>query len=238
MSELEGIPDLPHDFSGVVRLFPLPNLVLFPGVMQPLHIFEPRYCEMLAEALEDDSLITMSLLKPGWQKHYDDRPALEDVLCIGRVVSQARDEQGRYNILLLGTRRAKLLRELPPTRPFRRAEVTLLSDIYPAAGASRRGQLQRRLIDGFRRFMPHTPSLQEHFDQLLSSQIPLGLLTDIMAFTLRLGMPFKQQMLAECNVDRRAERLLKQLQSLDLAGDAAPSEPVAEREFPPLFSDN
>ena len=62
---------LPTDFDGIVRLFPLPNLVMFPHVIQALHIFEPRYCEMLSEALESDHLITMAVLEPGWESHYE-----------------------------------------------------------------------------------------------------------------------------------------------------------------------
>ena len=54
------------DFAGTARLFPLPNLVLFPHVMQPLHIFEPRYRQMTADALAGDRLIAVVLLKPGW----------------------------------------------------------------------------------------------------------------------------------------------------------------------------
>ncbi len=53
-----------EDFAGKVRVFPLPNLVLFPHVMQPLHIFEPRYRELLEDALAGDRLITMALLDP------------------------------------------------------------------------------------------------------------------------------------------------------------------------------
>ena len=62
-------PELQFDastFSGVARLFPLPNLVLYPHVMQPLHIFEERYREMLEDAIADDGLIAMALLEPGW----------------------------------------------------------------------------------------------------------------------------------------------------------------------------
>ena len=59
MHNLEDVTRLPDDFDGRVRLFPLPDLVVFPHSMQPLHIFEPRYCEMLAESLESDSLIAL-----------------------------------------------------------------------------------------------------------------------------------------------------------------------------------
>ena len=65
-----------ESFSGTARLFPLPNLVLFPHVMQPLHIFEPRYRSMLEDALASDGLIAMALLAPGWENDYEGRPNL------------------------------------------------------------------------------------------------------------------------------------------------------------------
>jgi Lon protease-like protein len=71
-------------FGGSVRLFPLPNLVLFPHVMQPLHIFEPRYRQMTAEALQDDRFIAMVLLKPGWEAEYAGQPAIHDIACLGK----------------------------------------------------------------------------------------------------------------------------------------------------------
>jgi Lon protease-like protein len=78
---------LPADFDGTVRLFPLPNLIMFPHVVQALHIFEPRYCEMLSEALESDHLITMAVLEPGWETHFELHPKLARFVCIGRIVS-------------------------------------------------------------------------------------------------------------------------------------------------------
>jgi Lon protease-like protein len=236
MSQYEPSPVLPKDFHGVVRLFPLPNLVMFPNVMQPLHIFEPRYCEMLEDALRGDKLITMALLQPGWEDDYAGRPPISPVACIGRIVSHARDHIGRYNILLLGAGRAQIVSELPPERSFRRAEVKLLNDCYPTAAAKRRPLLQRKLLDAFRHFVPETKVAQQQFDQLLSNDIPLGMLTDIVSFTMSLDVAFKQLLLSECNVDRRATLLLEKLDTLV---EPAPSEPNApKRKFPPDFSCN
>src|SRR5271166_4788446 len=97
------------DFSGTVRLFPLPNLVLFPHVMQPLHIFEPRYRQLTADALAADRLITLALLRPGWEADYDGKPAIHPVACIGRVVAEQRLDDGRFNILLRGLSRLRVL---------------------------------------------------------------------------------------------------------------------------------
>src|SRR5919198_1496235 len=108
-------------FAGTARLFPLPNLVLFPHVVQPLHVFEPRYRQMTAEALAGDRLIALVLLKPGCEEDYDGRPAIHPVACLGRVVAEQLLPDGRYNLLLRGLSRLRLGEELPAGKPFRTA---------------------------------------------------------------------------------------------------------------------
>ena len=81
MSQSDDFVFPADDFSGVVRLFPLPNVVLFPHVMQPLQIFEPRYLELLDDALADDGLLAMALLEPGWESDYDGRPPIASTVC-------------------------------------------------------------------------------------------------------------------------------------------------------------
>ena len=96
---------LPACFSGVVRLFPLPNLVLFPGVIQPLHLFELRYRQMMDDALAADELIAIALMKPGWEPQYEDRPSIHRTVCIGRIMTYTQLDDGRYNLLLQGIQR-------------------------------------------------------------------------------------------------------------------------------------
>src|SRR4029078_412459 len=103
-------------FSGVVRLFPLPELVLYPHVMQPLHIFEERYREMLEDALADDRLIAMAMLEPRYEEDYDRRPPIAAHACPGKAVAHRRLSDGRYNLLLLGVGRVRIVRELEPLR--------------------------------------------------------------------------------------------------------------------------
>ena len=81
----------PNEFSGRVRLFPLPNLVMFPNVMQPLRVFEPRYIEMVEDALAGDRLIAMGLLEPGWEHEYDGRPpGRAPLACLGKIATHPR----------------------------------------------------------------------------------------------------------------------------------------------------
>src|SRR5207244_6338201 len=106
-------------FRGVARLFPLPDLVLFPAVFQPLHIFEPRYRQMMADALEDERLLALVLLRPGWEENYNDRPPIHPVAVIGVISNEERLANGKYNLVLHRLRRVRIVEELPPDNPSR-----------------------------------------------------------------------------------------------------------------------
>ncbi len=121
----------PEDFSGTVRLFPLPNLGLFPHVVQPLHVFEPRYCDLLSESLGDDRLIGMATLAPGWESDYEGSPPISPNACLGRVIVHHALEEGSHNILLAGVSRMEIVRELASPAPFRSARAILRQDRCP-----------------------------------------------------------------------------------------------------------
>jgi len=220
-------------FSGVVRLFPLPNLVLYPHVMQPLHIFEERYREMLEDALAGDQLIAMAVLEPGWEADYDSRPPVEQYACLGKVVAHHRLPDGRYNLLLLGVQRVRIVEELQPLRSFRQAKVELIEDSYDFETPAERKQLQERLLDAFRNQLPCSCELPEQLESMLSGQLPLGLLTDLAAYALPLAAEVKQQLLAECSVRERTEILLGEVE-----GMAADAPKKSTLKYPPTFSDN
>jgi uncharacterized protein len=110
-----------------IPIFPLPNVVLFPGVFLPLHIFEPRYRLMLQEAIRTDRIIGMVLLKPGWEPDYEGRPAVYPVGCAGLVSRVDELQDGRYNIVLHGFEKFRVLRE-EPDGEFRRAHVSTIAE--------------------------------------------------------------------------------------------------------------
>jgi ATP-dependent Lon protease len=222
-------------FSGTARLFPLPNLVLFPHVLQPLHVFEPRYRELVEESLAGDRLIAMALLSPGWETDYDGRPPLYPSACLGRIATYHRFEDGRYNLLLAGLQRIRLVRELEPAKSFREAEAVACQDIYSVHGAGQRPALQRCLLDAFRRLAPELEGADESLGSLLDSDLSLGVLTDIVAYASHLNVQAKQRLLEETDVDRRAECLLKALTGAALPGASGPLSAV---QFPPDFSQN
>jgi hypothetical protein len=108
--------------SDLLPLFPLPNVVLFPNVFLPLHIFEPRYRDMVADALATDRLIGMALLRPGWEPHYEGTPPVFAMGCSGVITHVERLSDGRYDIVLRGVERFRILNENCERR-YRRAAV-------------------------------------------------------------------------------------------------------------------
>lgn len=237
MTNLQSSAAWPDDFSGRVRLFPLPNLVLFPHVVQPLHIFEPRYCEMLQDALSHDRLIAMVLLEPGWEHQYQSRPAIAHAACIGKIISHSPTDDQHHNILLAGVKRARIIREVEPRRPFREAEVELLEDLYPLDEAQRRAELAERLQKLFQHFVPEGLAAQESFQQLMGKQLPLGVLTDTIAYAMQLPLAIKQQLLAETNVDIRC-RLISRCLEQKIHSQTGAADDAASDDFPPRFSTN
>ena len=121
--------------SELLPLFPLPNVVLFPNVFLPLHIFEPRYREMTADALAADRLIGMVLLRPGWERDYEGRPSIYRIGCSGVITHVEQTQDGRYNLVLRGLDRFRVVEE-DDARPYRRAIVESTPD-RPLVGEDR-----------------------------------------------------------------------------------------------------
>lgn len=202
----------PDEFEGRVPLFPLPHVSLFPQVVQPFHIFEPRYRQMLQASLDGDQLIGMAVLRSGWEGAEDPIP-LERAVCVARIVSHTPLPDGRSNILLLGLSRGRIIRELPQRELFREAEVELLEDVYVPDGADSRAVLQQRLVDRFRQLLPQFPaSSQAQLDKVVSGVTSLGLLTDVIASSAPLPAPLSLGLLAQVDVDERARMLLKAME--------------------------
>jgi uncharacterized protein len=118
--------------SELLPLFPLPSVVLFPNVFLPLHIFEPRYREMVADAVASDRTIGMALLRPGWERDYEGRPPVYPIGCSGVITHAERLADGRYNIVLRGVERFRIASE-QHDRPYRVAIVEALRDASPSA---------------------------------------------------------------------------------------------------------
>jgi uncharacterized protein len=110
-----------------IPIFPLPNVVLFPNVFLPLHIFESRYRQMVQDALAGDRIIGMVLLRPGWESDYDGRPAVYPVGCAGVITHAEQLPDGRYNIVLRGMEKFRVSSE-DHSKPYRIALVESVAE--------------------------------------------------------------------------------------------------------------
>lgn len=120
-----------------LKVFPLPSVVLLPGTAVPLHIFEPRYRELIKDALATDGVLAMAQVLPGQEALLDGKPSLEEMLCIGFIGVNEQLEDGRYNVVLVGIVRARIRREHPALHSYREFEADLIEDeeLEPEADA-------------------------------------------------------------------------------------------------------
>jgi Lon protease-like protein len=127
-----------------IPIFPLPNVVLFPNVFLPLHIFEPRYREMVSDALSGDRIVGMVLLRPGWEGEYEGRPAVYPVGCAGVITRAERLQDGRYNIMLQGMEKFRIRAE-DGERLYRVAHVDSITESPRDADRDAMRSARRRL---------------------------------------------------------------------------------------------
>lgn len=194
------------DLPGVIPIFPLPNVVHFPGVSLPLHIFEPRYREMVRAALAGDGLIGMVLLRAGWEPEYQGRPSVFPTGTAGRIVHCEPLGDGRFNIVLLGEREFRVQHEVDDAS-YRRAVVEwrrtpagdLPADLRDRVWALVRDHLRTLGREGA---MPASPGAG------VSDQAFLGFL----AQHLDLSPVERQGLLEAETLAERAERLIASLE--------------------------
>jgi len=192
----------PKGFSGVVPLFPLPNVILFPGMFLPLHIFEPRYREMTADALRGEKLIAMALLKPGWEDQYEGSPPIHPVMGMGKIVEHATLQDGRYNLVLLGLVRVRLIQEVGGGA-YRSAKVELLEEAaQEPQGYDRKRRtllmIYAELMKALGKGVPLPPD-----------DVPLGMLCDLVSSLLGFDPASRQRLLEELDAGARCDFIMK-----------------------------
>jgi uncharacterized protein len=218
-------------FTGWAPLFPLPNVVHFPHLLLPLHIFEPRYREMVGFALDSDRMIAMALLKPGFAST-DGSPPIHDVVCLGRITAEQRMPDGRFYLVLQGLSRAQVLREASGERPYRVAELELHPD-QETVGSKAAADAQRlRLIGTFRKLFPRR-ELDRILRRAVDESVPLGVLCDVLADAMGLEAQIAHEVLAEFNVNRRCRLVLRLMQE-----KLSRRLQAAKTTWPPKFSLN
>jgi len=184
-------------------IFALPGVVLLPGTLLPLHIFEVRYRAMVADALSGDKTIGMALMKPGWEAGGRD-PEIFSVGGAGEIVENERLEDGRYNILLKGRFRYRILREAA-VHPYRKASVEeIVSLPFPDRTSEERARRRAtRLFGELREEMDLAPLPEEDLSpERLASEI---------ALRLRYGPAELQAMLEIDSLPARIEALVDRL---------------------------
>ena len=132
-----------------ISLFPLAGALLFPGAHLPLHIFEPRYRALVSDALARDRMIGMiQPLEDGV------RPRLYEVGCLGRIAECEALEDGRFNIILAGLARFRIVKELDVATPFRQAEAIVEPEKH-GEGEALSAVVRAALEQEARRFAEH-----------------------------------------------------------------------------------
>jgi Lon protease-like protein len=196
---LAQAPALPSE----IPLFPLPETTLFPGVSRPFVIFEPRYRDMIGDALKGDKIIGMVRLRPGFEKDYDGRPPIYGIGCAGTIEKYELLPDGRYVILLRGLATFRVLSE-DQRKPYRLARVEAVPEILSDEDRVALGKLRNQIEDLLFKILPldaepPDPSLDD--DELVN----------IVAQNLEMPEATRQDLLERRNALERARALVQLL---------------------------
>ena len=219
------------DFDGETRLFPLPNLVMFPHVLQALHIFEPRYVELFESALATDRLFALGLLQNGWEPEYEGRPPVYPTVCLCQIVTHKRREDSLYDAVVFGVSRATIKAELQPAHTFRKVQLELLADEVTTKCAES-NHLEECLLSAVDELMPGNAPMIRQLREQSAPDATLSILTDLLAYSLPLETELKQRLLSNTCVMQRAQCLLGHLSKINQPKSGGCG------GFPPQFSDN
>jgi Lon protease-like protein len=196
---LAQAPALPSE----IPLFPLPETTLFPGVSRPFVIFEPRYRDMIGDALKGDRIIGMVRLRPGFEKDYDGRPPIYGIGCAGTIEKYELLSDGRYIILLRGLTTFRVLSE-DQRKPYRLARVEAMPELLSNEDLVTLGKLRNRIEDLLFKILPldaepPDPSLED------------AELVNIVAQNLEMPEATRQDLLERSNSLERARALVELL---------------------------
>jgi len=186
-------------------IFPLPNVQLFPHALLPLHVFEPRYRDMVRDAMTGERLIAIAAFEPGFEANYHGRPAVRPVIGVGAVVGHEALGDGRANIVLRGLARARIEQELPPDQSYRLVDAATLGDrvadgFDPASARDTLVLLADQLA-------LKLPSGGDTLRELARSQPDVGALVDVLSAALVTDPDDRQLLLETVDVGTRVDRV-------------------------------
>jgi len=190
----------------IIPIFPLPNVVFFPRMPLPLHIFEPRYRAMVRDAVKGARLIGMALLRGDWQQDYAGRPEIFGVGTVGELARTEELPDGRFDIVLRGLREFVIHRELARA-PYREAVVSWRDpprDVLPPRMRAGIGDLVLRYLQRTGRAGSET--------HLVETGVDDETFVNFLAQNLDLDQLEKQALLEAATLDDRARRLVDVLE--------------------------
>jgi len=204
-------------------MFPLPNVVLFPHALLPLHIFEPRYRKLTRDVLASHRLLALSLLlesEEGIKSQGEDlagkeavaraAPLVGQVAGIGEIVMAHELPDGRFNLVVRGKARVQIEEELPSDEPYRLVRATELPDVPGGSPQEiKEADQSLRLLVG--RLAEAIPEGGELLRQVVAAQESPGELADVLAAALVVDPRLRQQLLETREVARRLERLSQEV---------------------------
>jgi Lon protease-like protein len=184
-----------------IPIFPLPNVVFFPKVFLPLHIFEERYKCMIHDALRRDQKIGMILLQEGWERDYFGAPPVHQIGCVGKIEAHEKLPQGRFNILLRGLSRFKIA-DFVQEDPYRIARIRLLDDDPLLLETDQQMHEREAFLNQFLRYLNEVlgVELEEH---KLDRTASLEAVVNQVAAVLDIPIVQKQQLLEMSGVAKR-----------------------------------
>ena len=208
-------PPPPGSVLAGLPVFALPNVVFFPSMMLPLHVFEPRYRDMVAHAIRGDRRLAVALLRPGWEPDYYGAPSVHSVFTLGEIVRHEELPDGRSNVLLRGLARVRVLEEERTGLGFRTMRVQVAVTEADAAEAE---LLARHLATVRQLFSARGGAVQRMASQdtelLFSSDLAAEIVLDAIAAANPAPSARKQEVLEEPNLVRRAELVASLLAEL------------------------
>jgi hypothetical protein len=190
-------------------LFPLSSVVLFPGCVAPLHVFEPRYRQMTADALAGERTFGMIAVRPEGSHDLTGDPPLYEVGCAGFIADHQKLADGRYHVVLRGTHRFRIVRELPRSdgRLYRVAEAESLDD-PPGADAGRGPSLRAAILERLRAIARRTdPATATGLSFERLAELDDATFANSICQALGLPTAEKQGLLEAPDLARRLERL-------------------------------
>jgi hypothetical protein len=205
------------NFGKPIALFPLDSVSLLPQQVLPLHIFEPRYRQMVEHALDGSGQFAMAVFKgSSWKQEYHGRPPLMQAVCVGQIAQHEKVPDGRFNLLLQGVCRARITEELEPdeSRLYRAATLRPIDGEPPddESLSEAREYLEEALEEGPLSQFAASRAVLEYVQNV---EVPTSALLELVSFTMLSGKSLRYRLLAEGDILKRAAVIRQELALLE-----------------------